>query len=360
MHLKFPSIEAFRNVVFKVNRAFGSEPKPVLTFRGTPKLHGTNAGIVYRVSDGNLTYQSRDRELSREDDLFGFMGYMDDRRSAVYELIDQYLQVAEKEGFKQPTYVAIFGEWAGGSIQKTDIAVRSMEKIWAVVGVRLYYEDPYAVEESHALTSRWLPSIDNISDHANRIYHISEFGTRLLEIDFNRPQDFESALEVATLETESQCPIGDYFGIKGNGEGIVWECTTKGYTPNDWADKYPESSSYDLTFKTKGEKHEQSKKKEMDLVDPEYVEKVKAFIDYAVTEVRMQQALDKLTREVNQVLTPRILGSFIKWVYQDILKEEGDVAEANEIEEKDLGKPIAEKAKAWFFKQLAQSKANDD
>ena len=71
-HVKFPSIEQFRNVIANVNRTFNftgldenGEPmydvtknKPVLTFDGTVKLHGTNAGVCYNET-GGLWAQSR-------------------------------------------------------------------------------------------------------------------------------------------------------------------------------------------------------------------------------------------------------------------------------------------------------------
>lgn len=352
MHVKFPSIHAFRNTVFHVQRAFPEGQRPVLTFRGTPKLHGTNAGIVYCVGKDTLSYQSRDRQLSLGDDLFGFMGHMSQRETVVEAMMLQFIDVAILKGYGAPDYVAAFGEWAGGSIQKTDIAVRSMEKFWAIVGVRLYYGDLETPDTPvHTL---WLDieELKNIHYHGNRIFNICEFGVLQAEIDFNEPSDAD--IEIVTQQVEDECPIGEYFGRRGHGEGTVWECTTPGFTPNDWSAKYPESSSFDLSFKSKGEKHEVSKKKEMTPVDPVYQEAVRKFVIYSVTENRMQQGLDKLTREVNQPMTPKILGAFIKWVHTDVLKEESDVMIQNGIAEKDLGAPLADKAKTWFFKKLQE------
>ncbi len=44
---KFPSIEQFRHAVRAVRdrASFNGTPVPTLRFRGTVKLHGTNAGI---------------------------------------------------------------------------------------------------------------------------------------------------------------------------------------------------------------------------------------------------------------------------------------------------------------------------
>ncbi len=76
-HISFPSIEQFRNVVGSVNRQYNfvgldengeaiydsSLPKPVLTFKGTVKLHGTNAGVCFNDVDG-MWYQSRENIIT--------------------------------------------------------------------------------------------------------------------------------------------------------------------------------------------------------------------------------------------------------------------------------------------------------
>lgn len=75
--IKFPSIEQFRTVVSNVNRRYNfvgldengeaiydpNLPKPVLTFKGTIKLHGTNAGVSYNSQD-DLWAQSRENIIT--------------------------------------------------------------------------------------------------------------------------------------------------------------------------------------------------------------------------------------------------------------------------------------------------------
>lgn len=59
--IKFPSIEQFRNIVSNILRHFNfvgldesgeaiydqTLQKPTITFKGTVKLHGTNAGVSF-------------------------------------------------------------------------------------------------------------------------------------------------------------------------------------------------------------------------------------------------------------------------------------------------------------------------
>ena len=72
-HISFPSIEQFKNVIADINRSHNfvgldengvaiydpSRPKPVLAFKGTVKLHGTNFGVSYNELEG-IWAQSRE------------------------------------------------------------------------------------------------------------------------------------------------------------------------------------------------------------------------------------------------------------------------------------------------------------
>jgi hypothetical protein len=86
---KYSSINQFRNVIKEVKTRFDYKGKdadgnaifqhtenyPILKFRGTVKLHGTNASIV-KYADNRLEYQSRERVLSLNEDNANFMNEM--------------------------------------------------------------------------------------------------------------------------------------------------------------------------------------------------------------------------------------------------------------------------------------------
>src|ERR1044072_4822402 len=83
-HISFPSIEQFRTIIANINRHHNvvwldeqgeaiydtTKPKPVLTFTGTVKLHGTNFGVVYNEIDG-IWAQSRENIITPEKDNAG-------------------------------------------------------------------------------------------------------------------------------------------------------------------------------------------------------------------------------------------------------------------------------------------------
>jgi hypothetical protein len=88
-------------------------------------------------------------------------------------------------------------------------------------------------------------------------------------------------------------------------------------------------------------------------VDIEKINSVNEFINEYVSENRLLQGLDKL-RESNLELEIKNIGFFLKWVYNDIIKEELDTIVSNGLEPKDLGSPISNKARVWFMDKLNQ------
>ena len=84
---KFPSIEQFRHVVRAERDAakFRGEEPGERSYRGTVKLHGTNAGISQDRA-GNLTYLSRNRKLTPGDDNAGFAAAMMENENIVSQL----------------------------------------------------------------------------------------------------------------------------------------------------------------------------------------------------------------------------------------------------------------------------------
>lgn len=291
--IKFPSIEQFRTVIRHVKThaqyagkdADGnaiidqSRPIPTLKFRGTVKLHGTNAGIVvntdmYSTEYGNITYQSRERELELTKDNAGFMLTMMKHEDITRDIAKQVFEIL---GPQAPVVkVAIFGEWCGSGIQK-GVALTQLPKMFVVFAVKVVFDDE---------TTRWLPIGEfdiHYKDHG--IFNIDTFPTYEIDVDFNHPELAQNKMIEITEAVEAKCPVGKYFGVSGIGEGVVWACVTDG-----WND----SGTW---FKVKGEKHSVSKVKTLAAVDVEAVATMKAFVDSVVTEARLEQGLDNLVRE---------------------------------------------------------------
>ncbi len=117
---KFNSIEAYRHVIKHVrdNSAYHGKPIPTITFEGTVKLHGTNAGV--RVRKDRLQAQSRERLISVTDDNAGFAQFVHNIDRKVWDkLVNTIACVCNNPG--NPHNYTLFGEWCGGNIQANSL-----------------------------------------------------------------------------------------------------------------------------------------------------------------------------------------------------------------------------------------------
>lgn len=332
----FPSINQFRDVIKKIQRkaAFiglddGGNPilnsapaLPSLRFKGSVKLHGTNAGIVFE--NGGVVFQSRERELSHEQDNAGFFNHMQDHLPALGGVAD-LIRLQAIEADSDDDVIAIYGEWCGGNIQKS-VALNGLPKMFVVFAIRV--------------NDQWqdIDQFNWLSDPEASIFNITQFEQFDIEIDFARPEIAQNALGSITEKVEARCPVGAHFGIDGVGEGVVWRCV--------------EDPSSDYWFKVKGEKHSASKVKTLASVDVESIERLRDFVTIAVTDARLEQGLQNLVNEQLKPFEMTSMGDFIRWVFNDVVKEEGDTIEANGFDTKKLGGPIAAVARSWYVQRL--------
>lgn len=316
--IKFPSIEQFRNVIreVKINHDYKGKnevgepiylhdsPYPIIEFEGTVKLHGTNAGIV-KHKHGEIEYQSRERVLSLMQDNAGFMLAMMNKDFS--NLFNQYWYT---------DYIAIFGEWCGKGIQK-GVAVSELDKMFVIFAVNV--------------DGVWSDIVD--CELPEGVYNINQFENYKLSIDFNNPELAQNTLIELTEKVEKECPVGKYFGVNGVGEGIVWNayCGDRFYQ-----------------FKVKGEKHSVSKVKTIASIDIEMVNSIKEFVDSVVNENRLRQGIENLNGAVYQTKT----GDFLRWVVNDVMKEEIDTIVKNQLDIKKVNSAISQQARVWFFNHL--------
>ena len=311
--IKFTSIPQFRNVIKQVqlNHDYQGNvdgepvykhiaPYPTLNFKGTVKLHGTNAAVV-KYKD-RTEYQSRERVLTLTSDNAQFMLLMSGKN------LDFMFDMEFEES------IAVFGEWCGQTIQK-GVAISQLPKMFVIFAVQVDGE--------------WVDHF--IQDPDQNIYHIESFPTFWIDIDFNAPEMAQNKLIEMTLAVEAECPVGKHFGAIGVGEGIVFT-----------------TGARDYIFKSKGEKHSVSNVKTLASVDVELIESWKEFVDYAVTENRLKQGIEYLITEGLEV-SQKSTGDFLRWVVNDIVKEESDVIVKNGLDLKKLNPLISKKARNWFF-----------
>lgn len=334
-HVSWPKIGQLNQVVREVSidTAFvgldedfqpiydGTIPKPKIKFTGTVKLHGTNAGVSFNKEDG-LWVQSRENIITLTQDNAGFAFYI----STVEEQFKLFFSEAyEKFGLSDDHTLTIFGEWAGAGIQK-NVAISQLPKAFYVFGLKVSKED--AEFTNYYLDASWIKS------PSSRIYNVFDFPTYEIEIDFNDPKMAQNTLIKITEDVEKQCPIAKALGVEGLGEGVVW---TGQHKDNIYR------------FKVKGEEHSVTKVKTLAPVDTEKLESIKAFVDYAVTENRLDQAIEKVGGSEMSYL-----GDIIRWMINDIITEETHTLAENGLEPKTVNGEIAKRTRLMFLTKISE------
>lgn len=310
----------FKGLDSEGNAIYEESVKPVITFKGTVKVHGTNAGITYSPSEGLLA-QKRGSLLTK-DNLTSHFGF---NQFVQVEKVDYFTKVMEylwNDYCNEGDQFVIYGEWAGQRIQ-ANVAVAELEKAF-------YFFDAGIVHPDGTIT--WVQDV--VLPQEPKVYNITDFQTFELEIDFNSPQKAVDTLIAITEEVERECPVGKHFGVSGVGEGVVWTAFYKGQK---------------LVMKVKGEKHSVSKVKKLTSVDVEKIESIENFAAYACTQNRVLQAIAETGAQKRRD-TPKV----ISWVANDIIKEETDTLLENGLEWKQVARAVANLARDFFFKEIGK------
>lgn len=321
----FHDIESLRHIVESVKahcEYAGLTERPVIRFKGTVKLHGTNAGA--RVNpDGNVIAQGRNRVLTITSDNYGFAHFVHGRETVFRSFAGNFFNSRD---------VTFYGEWCGQGIQKA-VAISTLPKMFVIFAV---YD--HATESWYDLHE--LPSLKFLNYHelnGNGIYLITQAPTFDIVVNFNDPTPAAELLSEYTLQVEHCCPFSKLLGVEGLGEGIVWVSRD-----------YPKR----LVFKTKGEKHKKAGTERRHVeVDPEKVANISALVDLLLPEWRLEQGFSYL-RENGIVIANTSTGEYLKWIAKDVLKEESDRIAANPFPWKELTGPVMNRAKAYFFENL--------
>lgn len=343
--VKFPHIDQFRQVLKDLlyYKEHDNNFPDVVEFTGTVKLHGTNAGVVLD-RDGVLTTQARRGTITIDKDNAGFACFIND--SVVTNFLTTKLHsILEQNPDAQG--VVLFGEFAGKTIQK-GVAICQLDKFFAPFAIALVFKnDNDSVEDEFV---KQFLSADCLKDFENsdlRIFPVTMAQTFSIKVDLTDNVQVANAVEqmiAITNKVEEECPFAKLFDISGVGEGVVYHANYK--------DKH-------FIFKVKGEKHSVSKVKKLASVNPEEVKAINDFIDYAVTENRLQQGLEVVATDNNvdqNDLEFNHISGFVKFMVADIMREEADTIKANNLPEKDLISQIKAKS-SKFYRDFMQNKS---
>ena len=346
---KFPSIEQFRSVVKYVRQRSlfdgldeNNEPvynrtkkAPKLMFHGTTKLHGCNHSIVVDRDEGFYT-QSRERISTPEKDNAGSSIWSHSHKEHFESVIKPIMDYV---GDDVKTCI-VYGEWCGGNIQ-AKVALNKLPKMFVIFGIKFINHD-----DSQAWVSfeNFKALADMLVDADKNIYHIEQFPTWNIEIDFEEPEAIQNKLIELTMEVEKRCPVAFQLGSDGIGEGVVWNCITN----------IEGMKTLDLIFKIKGEEHSgKSKVKVLAPVDVERINNIKELVNKLTPDWRLEQMYQNTFDTLNGGTGDmKRIGEFLKTVVGDIVKEELDTIIASGFEVKDLTGNINKVARDWFMRKL--------
>lgn len=341
-HISYPKIPQFRNVVSNISRMISfvgldengdaiydpTVKKPTLIFKGTVKIHGTNAGVCYNSKDG-LWVQSREKVIRPEKDNAGFAFFVETNKVDFTSLINK---ISIDNNIDTDKYtISVYGEWAGGNIQK-HVAIANLEKAFYMFGVKV--SEP----SNPDFVNYWLPFEDYRFENNDKIWNINEFPTYELSVDFNVPEMAQNKYFELTTAIGDECPVAKHFGSSGVGEGLVWSVEYKGTMHR---------------FKTKDDRHAgKSKIKKVKEVDNEKLQKI---IDVAgkVTPVwRLSQMFNEVTKN-GEDIDRKHLSTYIRLVIKDIMDEDLDIISDAGLEPKEINKYVSQYAREYFFEQEA-------
>lgn len=333
--IKFPSIEHFRKIVKEVVTSSQPNNIPTLSFTGTVKLHGVNVGVLFDVDENqeiiHMTAQSRNNELFIEKDHYGFCAFT--QQPLTLEFLKETANKIIQQSLKPVDKIVVFGEFCGKSIQ-SKVAIQELDRMFVVFDILVVYQDG---------SQNYQPEFMSLFENSEiRVFNINMFKTWHLDIDFNNPEEAQTKLIELTEQVEKECPVAKHFGVLGIGEGVVWR-----------SDELYNNKV--LRFKVKGELHSVTKSDKIANIDIEQLNNVKEFVNYAVTESRLEQGLEYLREQGlydGYHIETKDMPVFLKWLTMDVFKEEKDTIIENKLDEKLIRKQISIVGNKWIKNYL--------
>ena len=343
--IKFTHVEGFHNIV-RTYKTMGNHPtidrfrlhSPV-TFRGTVKLHGTNVGIV--CTPAGLQAQSRNRPLTIEDDNYSFAAFVA-RPEVARALRELEAELRAQAELDADVPLVLWGELVGPKVQKGVATAKLPERQFVLFAVGSRRDEPM-VDGDEDSDKHYLDLLPVLGERFAEvgIYSVLDVPTWTLTVDFSQLDSLEQqiqAVEGWVDEVEARCPWGARFGLDGVGEGIVFTPTGE-HQGKSW-----------LFWKAKGEAHKKTKGPTV-AVDPAVLASIDDFVDFAVTDGRLEQGLEHLG-EMGLELSMKSTGPFLKWVAEDVHRECRDELDDAGLDWKQVAKAVNQKA-LTFFKSRA-------
>lgn len=185
-----------------------------------------------------------------------------------------------------------------------------------------------------------------LPDRKENIFLITDFPIKYYVLDLVRPEETFNQILSDVEEIEKCCPVGMYFGKKGTGEGVV--CRFLGPVDKD-DDPFYNSPTH--AFKIKGDEHQVSRSSAKTRKMPVGSGEIDQFVADNTPLPRLEQGLDYL-QEFNHPIDKSSIPIFLKWVVNDIHKEEYETIAEKEFDIPTLNKKIYFRAVTFFLSEI--------
>ena len=323
---KFQHINQLRDFIYYLEKYGDSLQKQgykYINLYGTPKLHGTNASIVF-YKNGTYQVQSRNNILNEHRDNMGFYKWLNQNR--VQYLYNNFKYLFNKKGVQA---IVIYGEYAGKGIQ-AGMAISNMERFFAPFAVRIITDkDDYYIKPRSMDFNLWNDEL-RIYNLFNPKYFIK------VNVDKSNLEEVISIINEYVKQCEVEDKFAIAFGMEGIGEGIVWDYEIDGKT-------YFFKTKID-EFKTKAQKVNKDKA-------IEEIREDKKIVEYCLNEHRLRQGIEYMN-ENSIDTTIQNISKFINWVVEDTIREEERFILDNGLNEKRVKKLVSTEAAKWYKQQL--------
>lgn len=270
-----------------------------IMYRPKVKLHGTNAAVrVY--PEGKIQAQSRSKDISVDNDNFGFARWVADQRW--FHLSEPYV---------------IFGEWVGPGVQSGVALTQIPSKTFAVFAVK---QGEVLITEPDQIRFYVLPEIPVIPWHTDTRIQLWMGQENTAQVEW---------INTITEQADKICPwVKVNYNIEGPGEGFVF---------------YPIDQPFEgYAFKSKGTTHRVTGPKAAQMKAPA-PESVLAFAELVLTPARLEQM-------AGNVFTKENIGPFIGAVCRDVAKE--CVEELGDLDWKQVSNVLVRKAREWYIGRI--------
>jgi hypothetical protein len=334
-HIKYPSIDRFDKLYdsflstakYQHSRVYGEDithPKlPIIHFTGSEKIHGENMAVCYTESVG-FWIQGRNHIRTLMHDQNGMASFVRSNESIWLNIVSQLVTKFSLD--VENNTLVLDCEWAGENIQKGNSACSGTPKA-------AYLFDFARVVSNEDDSTRYI-STKGVGAPRHSIFNIAQFSTYSITLDFNEPILCEKRLKVLIDKVEKSSPIALWFGKDSNvGEGIVLSAFHCGKL---------------VQLKAKGDAHGgKPRTKTGKVLSPETQQAIIDVTDKVTPTWRITQGIEE-----TNATTKQDIGKLLKWVNQDILKEDLHIITNSNLEFKDISRSVAKVIKEYYFDHI--------